>query len=378
MVFLQHTRESRVSIGTARMAHLGLANSELHEGIEFGTGSPAARWFPRPGTFLLFPGEGALDPGELAEPPETLVVIDGTWPQARKLLSLNPALRALPRIGFRPRRPGNYRIRREPAEHCVATVEAVVEVLALLERDEARFEPLIRAFTSMVDFQIAAKERRTTPPRRRLKPAPPWWTAAGMPDLEALWPRLVAVAGEANAHRRDSGVPGLPELVHLVAVRPATGETFESFVAPRRPLAPAAPFHLEVGRDDLLGGRAVPEVIGDWDRFLGPDSVLAGWGGFAWELLAQEGWHPRHAPVDLRVVGAQRLHRRPGSPEGAATAMGLDGTKVETGQGSGLSGRAGRNVRHLAALLALLRDEIRTGRAAGIGSAPKEGPEPAA
>ena len=32
----------------------------------------------------------------------------------------------------------------------------------------------------------------------------------------------------------------------------------------------------------------------------------------------------------------------------------------------------------LEALLALLRDEIRTGRAAGIGSAPKEGPEPAA
>ena len=35
VVFLQHPRESRVAIGTARIAHLGLSRSELHEGIEF-------------------------------------------------------------------------------------------------------------------------------------------------------------------------------------------------------------------------------------------------------------------------------------------------------------------------------------------------------
>lgn len=364
-MFLQHTREARVSIGTARMAHLGLANSELHEGIEFGPDSEAARRISGPGTYLLFPGDGALDPGELVEPPETLVVIDGTWPLARKLLSLNPALRALPRIGFQPRRPGNYRIRKEPAEHCVATIEAVVEVLALLERDEARFEPLIRAFTSMVDFQIAAKERRTTPVRRRLKPAPPWWTAAGMPDLEALWPNLVAVAGEANAHRRDSPVPGVPELVHLVALRPASGETFHAFVAPRRPLATAAPFHLEVDRDALLDGQTVPDFLESWDRFLKPDDVLVGWGGFAWELLAREGWRPPRTPVDLRVVGAQRLHRRPGSPEGAAAALGLQPETLADGPGSGLPGRAGRNVRHVAALLEHLLGEVRSGTRTG-------------
>ena len=35
MVFLQHVRESRVRIGTARMAHLALANSELRVGTSF-------------------------------------------------------------------------------------------------------------------------------------------------------------------------------------------------------------------------------------------------------------------------------------------------------------------------------------------------------
>ena len=33
VVFLQHPRESRVAIGTCRMAHLALAGSELHRGV---------------------------------------------------------------------------------------------------------------------------------------------------------------------------------------------------------------------------------------------------------------------------------------------------------------------------------------------------------
>src|ERR1051326_45398 len=37
VVFLQHPRESRVAIGTARMAYLALARSELHRGVGFET-----------------------------------------------------------------------------------------------------------------------------------------------------------------------------------------------------------------------------------------------------------------------------------------------------------------------------------------------------
>src|SRR5271156_1599568 len=37
VVFLQHPRESKVAIGTCRMAHLALADSELHLGVSFET-----------------------------------------------------------------------------------------------------------------------------------------------------------------------------------------------------------------------------------------------------------------------------------------------------------------------------------------------------
>ncbi|MBL9127591.1 MAG: DTW domain-containing protein, partial [Verrucomicrobiales bacterium] len=317
VVFLQHPREARVAIGTARIAHLGLSRSELHPGIDFSGHPRIAELVARPGTALLYPGEGAVAPGDLERVPETLLVIDGTWPQARRILAANPGLRSLPRIGFVPRRPGNYRIRREPAAHCLATVEAVVEVLATFDGNPSRFEQLSRAFERMVDRQLAGIAARTEPPRRRHKPGDPWWLVRSMPDLEALWPRLVAIACEANAHPRGSGVPGDPEILQLAAQRLATGEVFRAFLAPRRPLAPSAAHHLQVPPESLLGGRPVVDVLADWSRFLRPGDRIVGWGPFGWDLLKREGWQPENRPIDLRLVAAQRLKRRPGRVDAA-------------------------------------------------------------
>ena len=360
VVFLQHPREARVAIGTARMAHLGLSRSELHEGIEFASHPRVAGLVASPGTMLLFPGEGAVAPDALAHPPETLLVLDGTWPQARKMMALNPALRALPRIGFVPRKPGNYRIRREPAAHCVATIEAVVEVLAALERDPLRFEPLLKAFESMVDRQIAAKAARTEPVRRRLHVPEPWWTSAAVPDLEALWPHLVAIAVEANAHSRLARVPGQPELIQLCALRLATRESFHAFLAPRRPLGLRVAERLGVPAETLLGADSVESVLERWNRFLGPRDQLVGWGPFGWEQLAQEGWHPNAAPIDLRLVAAHRLKRRAGTAESAAKAIG--GAPVMLPE---LPGRAGRTLSAIEALTAGLIGEKRGARASG-------------
>ena len=356
VVFLQHPRESRVAIGTARIAHLGLSRSELHEGIEFAGHPRIEELLARPGTALLFPGPGAVAPNALERPPETLIIIDGTWPQARKMVALNPALRALPRIGFMPRKPGNYRIRREPDLHCVATVEAVVEVLSAWEGDERRFQPLLSAFDAMVDRQIAATAARTGPPRRRLKRADPWWESPSMPDLMALWPNLVVVAGEANAHRRDSPVPGSPELLQFVAMRPATGEVFEVFLTPRRPLAARAHQHLEVLQEMILGGRTVAEATLAWNGFLKPGDHLVGWGDFAVQLWAQESWQPECEPIDLRIVAAHRLKRRPGTAALAAQSIGanVEGPAVA-------SGRAGAAVRVMSAFIRRLLEEQRAG-----------------
>ena len=157
VLFLQHPRERDVAINTARIARLCLPNSDLRVGVDF-AGDRVVREAlhdPARPAVLLFPSDEAVDLRERRpDGPVTLVVLDGTWSQAAKLLKLNPFLRALPQYRLAPSKPSDYRIRREPADHCVATVEALALVLGALEGDLARFASLLRLFEEMVGTQL--------------------------------------------------------------------------------------------------------------------------------------------------------------------------------------------------------------------------------
>jgi hypothetical protein len=277
-----------------------------------------------------------------------LIVIDGTWIQAAKMLARSALLRALPRVRLAPARPGNYRIRREPAPHCLATIEAVVEVLGMLERDPARFRPLLRAFEHMVDGQLAYKAARPNPYRRAPRRHPRRRDPLGA-ELRARRADLVVVYGEANAHPHDAGVPGPAELVHLVALRPATGERFAAVIAPRRPLAPAAPAHLALPRDALLTGEAVASALERWRAFLRPTDVYCSWGGYTRDLLRAE-HGPDRPLLDLRVAVARRLGHRAGGIEAAASLLGCAGAAST----AWTAGRAGRRAAALAAIVGAL------------------------
>jgi DTW domain-containing protein YfiP len=157
VLILQHPRERRKAIGTARMAHLGLHNSELYCGIEFEHHERVRALVD--GAVLLFPGRGTVPPAALRhDAPPVLVVLDGTWSQARALYWSNPFLQALPRVGFVPPRPSEYLIRREPAPHCVSTIEAVAYALGEMEGDASRFAPLLEPFRQMVAWQCRYDE----------------------------------------------------------------------------------------------------------------------------------------------------------------------------------------------------------------------------
>jgi DTW domain-containing protein YfiP len=116
------------------------------------------------GAAVLFPGVQALDPSALATPPRTLIVVDGTWNEARKMLARMPWLAGLPHLRLTPAAPGVYRrIRRTPAAHQLSTVEAVIETLARLEGGRHRFAPLLRALDHVVATQLVAAATRRRP-----------------------------------------------------------------------------------------------------------------------------------------------------------------------------------------------------------------------
>ncbi|MFO0581963.1 MAG: tRNA-uridine aminocarboxypropyltransferase [Anaeromyxobacter sp.] len=357
---LQHVRERKTAIGTARMAHLSLPNSELHLGVSF-EGHPRVREIvAAEGTMLLFPGPGAVDPAALrGRPPRTVVVVDGTWSQARKLIRLNPFLQALPRIGLAPERPSNYRIRREPSADCVSTIEALVHLLGALEGAPERFLPVLEAFDRMVDLQLEEKARRTGPPRRleRRGPRRPRVDAT-VAELARRPADVVAIYAEANAGASGGapdGSTGEPELLQLVAERPATGERFEAVIAPRRPLGPGVATHLELPAGRLLAGEPAAEALARFARFVRPGDLYCGWGPYALGLLRAEG-----APVvdfaDVRLACARVLGRRPGGAEQAVRLLGRPELPPQAGPG--------RALRRLACLVEVQRRLVARSRAA--------------
>lgn len=337
---LQHLRERKTAIGTARMAHLSLPNSELHLGVSFVDNQRVRALAAAPGTALLFPGEGAVDPAALRHaPPRTVIVVDGTWQQARKVLKENPFLLELPRIGFTPAQPSNYRIRAEPSAECVSTIEAVVHLLGALEGAPERYRPMLEAFDRMIDLQIEEQGRRSGPPRRIVRKGPrPPRVDMTVATLRARPADVVALYAESNGWPTGTGPGGEDELVQLVAVRVASGERFEAVVAPRRPLGPSVALHLELPEARLAGGEPVAAALARFQAFLRPGDLFCGWGPYAVSLLRAEG-APMRDFADLRLACARKLGRRPGGVEQAVRLLGQAELPPSVGEG-----RAGRRL----------------------------------
>jgi DTW domain-containing protein YfiP len=173
VVILQHPREARLAICSAWLARLALVNAELHRGIRFEEGSEVRALAARPGAAVLFPCDGATPAASLADaPPSILFAVDGTWHQASGMLAKNPWLGALPRVSVDAGRPSGYAgLRKEPGEIHLSTLEAIALALGALERDPARFEPMVQAFHRMVALQLAcARGERRSPRHRTYEP----------------------------------------------------------------------------------------------------------------------------------------------------------------------------------------------------------------
>ena len=156
VLLLQHPSEVNHALNTARLAALGLNNAELIVGEVF---DDLPTLLNRPGyrARLLFPADDAqpMQAYAASDEPLLLVVPDGTWRKARKMLHLNPLLAALPRVTLAEGGVSRYRLRKAPGPGALSTVEAIVQALQVLEAPTS-FEALLKPFEALIDGQIAA------------------------------------------------------------------------------------------------------------------------------------------------------------------------------------------------------------------------------
>ncbi len=338
VLILQHKSEHMHPIGTVRIATLGLERVQMKvvwpdENRLFTCPSIAA-----PDAGLLFPGEDAADLSTLSEEerPGQLVVLDGSWADAKHLLRDNPWLQKLPRYSLSPTAPSRYRIRAEPTVDSISTIEAIVMSLQLLEPETRGLDTLIDAFDGMIEDQIGYLESRGQSEATRRKKRPRQKESRSIPGkmLDGK-DRMIVAFGESVPH------PGRGRaLVSWIAFRMADGKLFQRFVQP--PVdAEMTGDHLELmGLSEDNYRRAVdPQTLRkDWERFCRPGDLLVTWNRSTLDLFngllggRQEGHFLKAVYTNVidgkcghlhQVVERENLIPEPVSLEGrAATRLG--------------------------------------------------------
>jgi len=169
VVALQHPQEPDKELGSAALLVRGLAEAELKVGLSWrnlkavaGDGAIPSEWlvlylgakgkdFPAEVNFATTKGEPSLPPPVI----KGILVLDGTWSQAKALWWRNSWLTKLKRIVLNPTNPSRYgHLRREPRKEALSTIESVALAMgkvdpkgaAIRAHLEAGFQRMLEEF----------------------------------------------------------------------------------------------------------------------------------------------------------------------------------------------------------------------------------------
>lgn len=163
LVILQHPKEARHPINTGRIVKLGISNCQLWVGEDFSSHPTLSGLISQRHCALLFPGPQAVSSGEYLSQskPDVIILIDGTWRKAKKIVYTNPQLQTLPFLSLQPQTSSTYRIRKTPGEGALSTVEAAVLLLREASGNHLAHQSLLDTFDLMIDQQIQAMGEKT-------------------------------------------------------------------------------------------------------------------------------------------------------------------------------------------------------------------------
>lgn len=185
VLVLRHPQEQDKILGTARLLTQQLDNSLLKTGLSWaslsqvlGRPAEAKKWgvlflgsaktaepLPRQVlTALTTKGTVAIDQTERLQGLEGIILLDGTWQQAKALWWRNAWLLKCQRLVLQPPRRSLYgKLRREPRAESVATLEAAAYALAALEPEAEWDKRLLPVFQALLQ-KVALHPTQEKPP----------------------------------------------------------------------------------------------------------------------------------------------------------------------------------------------------------------------
>lgn len=168
--FLMHPMEAKRSqIGTGRLTHLALTNSEIIVDTSFDNNERFNRLLSDHGLtpLLLYPGKDAINldsveskKSDVFNPNNRylIFIIDGTWPCAKSMARDTKKLHSIQKICFKNEFTSQFDIKHQPAKYCLSTIESTYHLLDKLKKihlenfEETKKENMLQSFFKMVEF----------------------------------------------------------------------------------------------------------------------------------------------------------------------------------------------------------------------------------
>jgi hypothetical protein len=191
LLILQHPQEQDRALGTARLAALNLQNAALKIGLSWpslskvlGRSVDPQRWailylgsakvadLETDSEVVAIDRKGELEDGQrsILKDLEGVIVLDGTWSQAKALWWRNAWMLKCRRIILGPARPSLYgKLRKEPRRDGLSTIEAAGMVLSRLEKRPDIETTLTATFERLL---ARYREVQSTMPELAPKPKP--------------------------------------------------------------------------------------------------------------------------------------------------------------------------------------------------------------
>lgn len=191
LLILQHPQEQDRALGTARLTALHLQNAALKIGLSWpslskilGRTVDPQRWailylgsakvadLATDDEVVVIDRKGGLEDGQRAilNDIEGVILLDGTWSQAKALWWRNAWMLKCRRIILGPERPSLYgKLRKEPRSDGLSTIEAAGLVLSRLEKRPEIAAALTASFERML---ARYREVQAVMPELAPKPRP--------------------------------------------------------------------------------------------------------------------------------------------------------------------------------------------------------------
>ncbi|MEK7486404.1 MAG: tRNA-uridine aminocarboxypropyltransferase [Planctomycetota bacterium] len=160
-VLLQHWKEQYRSSNTGRLLPLTIPETPCFTTANWEQLDAFGRCLESYQPYLLYPSEQAVTLSQFQEirkkspRPVCIVLLDGTWRQAKRLRQRLNTLSRLPCLRIDPVDPSVYQLRKQAQSHHLSSIEAVIHLMKALSCADPR--PLEQLFEILVQRGLRAR-----------------------------------------------------------------------------------------------------------------------------------------------------------------------------------------------------------------------------